>query len=129
MLSKDAKKYLKEVNQTVTKKQSIFSIIEDDIMGLYDAGLTYEQIWDYSKTKIEDMPKAKNSLVNFIQVRIKKRKKLAANNPYSEQKNNKESVAGQQVSTEPISQDQHVDHNDDYDDYMRVAKERIELSK
>ena len=79
MLSNNAQKfYDKKKHQS--KRISVFSTIENDLMGLYDKGLTYDLIWEYAESEIKNMPKSKNSLVNFIQVRIKKRKKLAANN-------------------------------------------------
>lgn len=131
MLSKDAKQYLKEVKKTGTKRQSIFSEIEDDIMGLYDEGLTYDQIWDYTKTKINNMPKSKNSLVNFIQVRLKKRKKLAANNPQIDVKNNQKKEVQKIENKEPKTETNSIDQQATsslYDDMLKLAKERKEIN-
>ncbi len=100
MLSKDAEKYLKEVQQT-SKRQSVFTQIEDDIIGLRDAGLTYDQIWEYAKTKIDNMPKSKNSLVNFINIRIKKRKKLSMNKLPDSQKNNQNKPVKKTIKKDP----------------------------
>jgi len=140
MLSKDAKKYLSDIKKNPKKRQSVFSKIENDIMGLYDENLTYDEIWDYAKTQIEDMPTSKNSLVNFIQVRVKKRKQSITNsesmaNTNSEsmankniQKNNQKTIViNEEDKKKKHKQEVKSESKNDYSDFEKLAKERIKI--
>lgn len=130
-MTKAAREFTKKTLKSRVPK-TILQKYETDIMEMFDAGLKYPEIWEFLTTSEdkEKMPKHINSLIHFHKPRLEKRKKLVANNPQTKIKVNQERTAVQQTTSEPVNQDQLVDHNDnleDYEDFMQLAKERLKL--